>query len=146
MLFNVLSYMSGELLTKGNAVAGIDELYLFLSNPVAVEYIRNMMKRVRKKDSALLLASQNVNDFLQPGISEMTKPLFAIPTHQFLFFPGSINRREYTEALQLEENEYDLISTSRRGTCLYKCGVERYHLEVRAPEYKDKLFGTAGGR
>lgn len=146
MLFNVLSYMSGELLTKGNAVAGIDELYLFLSNPVAVEYIRNMMKRVRKKDSALLLASQNVNDFLQPGISEMTKPLFAIPTHQFLFFPGSINRREYTEALQLEENEYDLISTSRRGTCLYKCGVERYHLEVRAPEYKEKLFGTAGGR
>lgn len=29
MLFNVLSYMSNELLTRGNAVASIDELYIF---------------------------------------------------------------------------------------------------------------------
>ena len=36
LLFNVLSYMSNELLTAGNTVASVDEFYLFLSNPVAV--------------------------------------------------------------------------------------------------------------
>ena len=31
----------------------------------------------------------------QEGVREMTKPLFAIPPHQFLFNPGSIGRRFY---------------------------------------------------
>ena len=38
------------LLTKGYTIASIDELYLFLTNMTAVEYIRNFMKRVRKKE------------------------------------------------------------------------------------------------
>jgi len=62
LLFNVLSYMSNELLTKGSTVASIDELYLFLTNLTAIEYIRNFMKRVRKKNSAVILASQNLED------------------------------------------------------------------------------------
>ena len=50
------------------------------------------------------------------------------------------------EMLQLEESEYKLIKFPQRGACLYKCGNERYLLEVHAPAYKEKLFGTAGGR
>ena len=146
MLFNVLSYLSDKLLTEGNTVASIDELYLFLSNPVAIEYIRSFMKRVRKKDSALLLASQNIEDFALPGIAEMTKPLFSIPTHQFLFNAGSIDRRFFMDNLQLEESEYEHIRYPQQGLCLYKCGNERYLLEVKAPEYKEVLFGKAGGR
>ena len=146
MLFNVLSYLSDKLLTAGNTVASIDELYLFLSNPTTIEYIRNFMKRVRKKDSAVLLASQNIEDFALPGIAELTKPLFSIPTHQFLFNAGSIDRRFFMDNLQLEESEYELIRFPQRGVCLYKCGNERYLLEVIAPEYKAKLFGEAGGR
>lgn len=48
--------------------------------------------------------------------------------------------------LQLEESEYALIRDPQRGSCLYKCGNERYLLQVQAPEYKQALFGTAGGR
>ncbi len=44
MLFNILSYMSNKLLGEGNTAASIDELYLFLSNLTAIEYIRNAMK------------------------------------------------------------------------------------------------------
>lgn len=146
MLFNILSYMNHKLLTKGNTAASIDELYLFLSNLTAIEYIRNASKRVRKKDSSIILASQNIEDFLLPEIKEMTKPLFSIPTHQFLFNGGNVNPRDYMDALQLEESEYDLIKYPERGTCLFKCGNERYLLQVIAPEYKAKLFGNAGGR
>lgn len=85
MLFNILSFISNQLLGKGNTAASIDELYLFLTNMTAIEYIRNAMKRVRKKESAIILASQNIEDFLIPSIREFTKPLFSIPTHQFLF-------------------------------------------------------------
>ena len=76
MLFNILSYMSNKLLDEGNTVASIDELYLFLSNLTAIEYIRNVMKRVRKKDSAVILASQNIDDFLIPSVKEYTSHCF----------------------------------------------------------------------
>jgi hypothetical protein len=135
MLFNVLSFMSDKLLTVGNTVAALDELYIWLSNPTAIEYIRNCLKRVRKKESAMLLASQNLEDFDQEGIREMTKPLFSIPPHQFLFNAGSIDKRSYMEMLQLDEAEYNLIKFPQRGVCLYKCGNERYLLEVHAPTF-----------
>lgn len=146
MLFNILSFMSNQLLGKGNTAASIDELYLFLTNMTAIEYIRNAMKRVRKKDSSIILASQNIEDFLIPTIREYTKPLFSIPTHQFLFNAGQINPKEYMDALQVEPSEFELIKYPERGTCLYRCGNERYLLQVIAPEYKSVLFGKAGGR
>lgn len=146
MLFNILSYMSNQLLGKGNTAASIDELYLFLTNMTAIEYIRNAMKRVRKKESSIILASQNIEDFLIPSIREFTKPLFSIPTHQFLFNAGQINPKEYMDALQVEPSEFELIKYPERGTCLYRCGNERYLLQVIAPDYKSALFGKAGGR
>lgn len=146
MLFNILSFMSNQLLGKGNTAASIDELYLFLTNMTAIEYIRNAMKRVRKKDSSIILASQNIEDFLIPSIREFTKPLFSIPTHQFLFNAGQINPKEYMDALQVEPSEFELIKYPERGTCLYRCGNERYLLQVIAPDYKSALFGIAGGR
>jgi len=146
LLFNILSYMSNQLLGKGNTVAAVDELYLFLTNMTAIEYIRNGMKRVRKKESSFILASQNIEDFLLPEIKEFTKPLFSIPSHHFLFNAGQINPQEYMDALQLEESEFSLIRYPERGTCLYRCGNERYLLQVIAPAYKAALFGAAGGR
>lgn len=146
LLFNILSYMSNELLTNGNTAASIDEFYLFLTNLTAVEYVRNFSKRVRKKDSAVIIASQNLEDFNIEGIREYTKPLFSIPTHQFLFNAGNIDVKFYIDTLQLEQSEYNLIRYPQRGVCLYKCGNERYNLMVNAPEHKAKLFGKAGGR
>ena len=146
LLFNVLSYLSDKLLTKGNTAAGLDELYIWLSNLTAIEYIRNSLKRVRKKESSMILASQNLEDFDVDGVRELTRPLFAIPTHQFLFNAGSVDKKFYMDNLQLEPAEFELIRYPQRGVCLYRCGNERYLLEVHAPPYKEKLFGKAGGR
>ena len=146
LLFNVLSYLSDKLLTEGNTAAGLDELYIWLSNLTAIEYIRNSLKRVRKKESSMILASQNLEDFDVDGVRELTRPLFAIPTHQFLFNAGSVDKKFYMDNLQLEPAEFELIRYPRRGVCLYRCGNERYLLEVHAPPYKEKLFGKAGGR
>ncbi|WP_337928424.1 DUF87 domain-containing protein [Anaerotignum lactatifermentans] len=146
MLFNVLSFMSDALLSKGNTAAFIDELYLFLTNMTAIEYIRNAMKRVRKKGSAVIIASQNIEDFNRADVREMTKPMFTIPTHQFLFNPGNISKKEYMEMLRLDECLFDLISNPLRGVCVFRHGSEVYHLVVKAPQYKEDLFGSAGGK
>ena len=146
MLLNVFSYFSNKLLVEGNAVAALDELHVWISNKIAISYIRNVLKRARKRDSSLILASQNLEDFILPGVAELTRPLFAIPTHQFLFNAGNVDKSFYMNHLQLEESEFELIRYPRQTVCLYKCGNERYLLKVIAPEYKSELFGTAGGK
>ena len=140
LLFNLLSYLSDRLLTQGNTVAALDELYLWLSNLTTIEYIRNCLKRVRKRNSAMILASQNLEDFDIQGVRELTRPLFAIPTHQFLFHGGKVDKKFYMDNLQLESAEYDLISSPQRGVCLFKCGADRNLLDVHAPPHKHALI------
>ncbi|MBP3399885.1 MAG: hypothetical protein J6K75_09015 [Erysipelotrichaceae bacterium] len=104
------------------------------------------MKRTRKQNSKIIIASQNLEDFNLPGIRELTKPMFGIPSYQFLFNAGTIDKQFYMDSLQLQENEYNLIKYPERGCCLFKCGNQRFHLKVEVPEYKARTFGTAGGK
>ena len=69
-------------------MAALDELYLWLSNLTTIEYIRNCLKRVRKRNSSLILASQNLEDFDIQGVRELTRPQFALPTHKFIVHGG----------------------------------------------------------
>ncbi len=146
LMFNLLSYMSDKLLTKGNTFASVDELYLFLSNLTIVEYLRNFMKRVRKKESLVILATQNVEDFNLPKVKEYTKPLFAIPTYKFIFNCGETDPKVIMDLLQINESEFGLIKHPQRGQCLFKAGIETFHLQVKAPKHKAELFGSGGGR
>ena len=104
------------------------------------------MKRVRKKESAVILASQNIEDFLLPSIRERTKPLLAIPSNLFLFFPGNINPKDMIDVMQMEMSEFVLVKLPEQGTCFFRCGNERYLLKVIVPAFKAILFGLAGGR
>ena len=64
-----------------------------------------------------------------------------------IFVAGDPCRKEYPmDALQVEPSEFELIKYPERGTCLYRCGNERYLLQVIAPDYKAAIFGKAGGR
>ena len=147
MFLNIFSYMSHKFLTEGATQLAVDELHLFLQNRIAIDYIRSFMKRGRKKDSGVIIASQNVEDLMLPGIVEYTRPLLSIPTHSFLFNPGeNCDEADFQRLLSLQQCEYNLIREPNQGFCLFKCGNERYHLHVIAPPYKKELFGDAGGR
>ena len=146
MLFNALSYMGDLLLTKGNTMMIADEFHVFLSNLIAVTYITNYQKRVRKRDSDVLLATQNIEDFLHPNVAHLTKTLVSNPTHQFFFYPGPVDIVSVAKFLQLEKSEVDLISKPFQGRCLFRTGEERFHLQVIAPSHKSRLFGKVGGR
>lgn len=75
----------------------------------------------------MILASQNLEDFDVDGIRELTRPLFAIPTHQFLFNAGSVNKKFYMDNLQLEPAEFELI---RYGAAHRPCNVIYVNLLV----------------
>ncbi len=146
MYFNIFSYMQHKFFTMGDTVVIVDELHEIIKSRIVVLYIRSFVKRGRKKNSDIVIASQNLDDLMLPGIIEHTRPLFSIPTHSFLAYPGKVDVRMFKETANINDTEYGLISTSNRGHFLYCCGSERYKLHVIAPPYKAELFGTAGGR
>ncbi len=146
MYFNILYFMNHKFLTEGNTVVIVDELHELIKSFIVIMYLRSFIKRGRKKESNLVIASQNLNDLMLPEITEYTKPFFSIPTHQFLFYPGVVNINNFIDISNLTDSEWKLINTSHRGHCLYRCGNERYHLHIIAPPHKEVLFGTAGGR
>ena len=108
--------------------------------------IRDEINGGREDDDDCILGTQSNDDANLPGIKEYTRPLLAIPTQQLIFNAGTVKPKDYMDMLQLEENEFELIRYPQRGSCLYKCGNERYLLQVQTPEYKSSLFGSAGGR
>lgn len=147
MFLNIFSYMSHKFLTEGSCDLFVDELHEFVKNRLAITYINSFMKRGRKKESGVCIGSQNVEDLLNPSVITYTKPLMSIPTHSFLFHPGAnCDISEFQRTINVQPWEYEIIQTPNRGHCLYKCGAERYHLSVRAPEHKSALFGNTGGR
>ena len=151
MLFNCLSYLSDAMLNQRNTLGMIDELYLFLGNGTngsmtSCEYIRNLSKRCRKFDSALVLATQNVIDLLRSDIAAYTVPLLQNPSHKMIFHLGNIDPDEICKVLQIEQSEYNVISSPKRGLCLFMSGAERYSLQISVPKWKSDLYGTAGGK
>ena len=123
LLFNALAYMSDKLLVEGRTVAALDELYLWLSNPIAIEYIRNCLKRVRKRDSALMMASQNLEDFNAARCNHTALTNFIAahkPTHIFsspctALIMSTMNEphgsKNKEEAVMLNENVVKLLKS-----------------------------------
>ena len=146
MYFNIFSFMQHKFFTAGNTVVIADELHEIIKSEIVVTYIRSFVKRGRKKNSDVVIASQNLDDLMLPGIIEYTRPLFSIPTHSFLAYPGKVDVKTFKETANITDTEYSLIDRSHQGHFLYCCGSERYKLHVIAPPYKAQLFGTAGGR
>lgn len=146
MYFNIFSYMQHKFFSVGNTAVFLDELHEVVKSKTVVNYVRSFVKRGRKKDSNIITASQNIDDLMLPEIIEYTRPLFSIPTHRFLFFPGTVDVDLFKRTTNLSDSEFNIISSPKRGYCLYCCGDERYNLHVIAPPHKSALFGTAGGR
>ena len=106
-------------------------------------WIKNLPERLYKEACGTILrfAIEGLKQFIDNGM-ELTH----IETSDLYVNDYKNNAKFYIDALQLEPSEFSLIRYPQRGVCLYKCGNERYCLCVHAPEHKERLFGSAGGR
>ena len=60
----------------------------------------------------MVIASRNIDDFLLPEIRELTRPLSAIPIHQFLFNAGNVEPRAY-----IPNRVCAFIAAATKGIC-----------------------------
>jgi type IV secretion/conjugal transfer VirB4 family ATPase len=139
LLFYVLHRASAEIERPENAATFkafvIDEAWIFLKNQTIREWITRAEKTWRKKNAAMILATQSVVELVASEMLHVVNE--SCPTKIFLANP-SIDRKLYAEIFQLNDTQLELLASlqSKRDVLLIQPGVtKKLLLEVDSLTY-----------
>jgi type IV secretory pathway VirB4 component len=148
--FNLLSHCWQQMSRDRNEKVMLfaDEAYLLVDPavPQALVFARNIEKRARKYEAALVLAFHSVVDILSPEVKMYGQALLDLPTFKVMMGTDGQNLKEMKALFGLTEAEEELLAMKKRKHALFMAGSKRLHIEFRLPEYKLKLMGSGGGR
>jgi type IV secretion/conjugal transfer VirB4 family ATPase len=112
LLFYILHRVNERIDADAGArklkVCVVDEAWRFIQNPTLRAYLQEALKTWRKKNAAMLLATQTVEDFV--SVDMLRTVVESCPTKLLLANPA-LDRARYAELFQLNEMELDLLSS-----------------------------------
>jgi type IV secretion/conjugal transfer VirB4 family ATPase len=111
LLFYVLHRVVARIQDPAEApalkVCVMDEAWRFIQHPTLRTYVQEGLKTWRKRNAAMVLATQTVEDFASADL--LRTVVESCPTKLLLANP-SLDRRHYAELFQLNEMELDLLT------------------------------------
>ena len=111
LLFYVLHRVSERVLDPAEAgvlkVCVMDEAWRLIQHPTLRAYVQEALKTWRKRNAAVLLATQSIDDFA--SVDLLRTVVESCPTRLLLANP-SMDRRHYGELFQMNDTELDLLS------------------------------------
>ena len=125
-----------------------DEGYLLADPqvPQSLIFLRNVEKRDRKYEAALIFATHSIVDMLDPSIKMYGQALLDIPCIKLLFGADGQNLQEIKALYNLTDAEEELLASKMRKTALLMVGAKRLKCVVEVSDKKLEIFGGAGGR
>ena len=139
LLFYVLQRASSEIEKPANTATFklfvIDEAWIFLKNATIREWILKAEKTWRKKNAAMLLATQSVVELAASDMLHVVNE--SCPTKIFLANPN-IDRKLYAEVFQLNDTQLELLESlvpKRELLLIQPRGTKKLVLEVDALGY-----------
>ncbi len=111
LLFYILHRVTARVQDSAEAatlkLCVLDEAWRFIQHPTLRAYIHEGLKTWRKRNAAMILATQTVEDFAS---AELLRTIVeSCPTKLLLANPA-LDRRQYAELFQLNETELDLLT------------------------------------
>jgi type IV secretion/conjugal transfer VirB4 family ATPase len=139
LLFYVLQRASSEIEKPQNTatfkVFVIDEAWIFLRNKTIRDWITRAEKTWRKKNAAMILATQSVVELAASDMLHIVNE--SCPTKIFLSNPN-IDRKMYAEIFQLNDTQLELLESlmpKRELLLIQPRGTKKLALEVDALTY-----------
>ena len=114
----------------------VDEAWMLLPFPEAVDFLNKMARRARKRNVSLAVVSQRFQDFYEK--SEVQAVLTSSDTKLFLSQDKS-EIQYIQEVFKLSEGEASFLTTCARGEGLFKVGEQTAIIEIR-PTKKELEF------
>jgi type IV secretion system protein VirB4 len=139
LLFYILQRASSEIERSENTatfkVFVIDEAWIFLKNRTIRDWITRAEKTWRKKNAAMILATQSVVELASSDMLHIVNE--SCPTKIFLSNPN-IDRRLYSEIFQLNDTQLELLESlvpKRELLLIQPRGTKKLALSVDAMTY-----------
>jgi type IV secretion system protein VirB4 len=85
----------------------MDEAWRFIQHPMLRGYVQEALKTWRKRNAAMVLATQTVDDFASADL--LRTVIESCPTKLLLANPA-LDRQQYTDLFQLNAQELDLLA------------------------------------
>lgn len=134
--------------TNRKIVVTIDECHLFIDEkyPIALDFMFQLAKRIRKYEGMLIIITQNVKDFAgTPEIARKSTAIINVSQYSLIF---ALSPNDMTELCKLYENagginesEKNNIIHNRRGRAfLISSPNNRTNLDIVATEFVENLF------
>lgn len=165
LLFNILALMQDDMIRIGvpskqmyedgvpiyqipKLILMIDEAHKFINtrNPLALDYVINIVRESRKYFTGLTLASQSIRDFApQSNDSEAVeklKLLFELTQYKVIMQqePNCLPVMRTVFEDQLTESQLKQVPKFGQGECFLMTGEDSLHTYIQITEQEEKLF------
>lgn len=129
-------------------VLGVDEGYLFVDPdyPDLMKFLRNISKRDRKYEGALMFITHSVVDVLDPAVKRLGQAIIDNACYKFLMGCDGKNLQETQKLFNLTEKEVNILAAKNRGHGILFAGSVRLDVQIDIREQFLAMFGKAGGR
>ena len=129
-------------------IIAVDEAHVFINSkfPIALEFMAQMAKRIRKYYGMQIIITQNIKDFV--GTSEISAQSTAVINASQYSLIFALSPNDMSDLLELYRNaggitgeEQDSIITARRGQAfLITSSTSRTTLQIEASKFVINLF------
>ena len=117
----------------------VDEAWMLLPYPEAVDFLNKMARRARKRNVSLAVVSQRFQDFYER--SEVQSVLTSSDTKLFLAQDKS-EIQYIKEVFKLSDGEASFLTTCSRGQGLFKVGEQTAIMEIRPTKKEFEFIET----
>ena len=129
-------------------VIAIDEAHVFIDEkfPIALDFMYQLAKRIRKYNGMQIVITQNVKDFVgSPEIARKSSAIINVSQYSFIFSLSPNDMTDlctlYERAGQINENETDTIVNLPRGSAFLITGpANRTNIQIVATPHIKNLF------
>lgn len=126
----------------------IDEAHLLINenNTLALNFLFEMTKRIRKYNGILYIITQNINDFMgNTNIKTQAQGIINNCLYQFVHHLAASDLQDYDNLIassgRLNQYQKDTIATAPTGTCLFSIGANnKMLLNVEATDIEQEAF------
>ena len=131
------------------SIIAVDEAHVFINpdHPIALNFMQQMAKRIRKYGGMQIVITQNIKDFVgSPEIQRQSTAIINASQYSLIFSlaPNDINDlvELYSKSGEINMEEQNSIVTAGVGqTFLITSAMSRTMVQVESYEYVKRLFG-----
>ena len=154
----VFKYLDGEIIknrdyntknkTRRKIIIVVDEAHVFINEarPIALDFMFNMAKRIRKYDGMQIIITQNVKDFVgSPAIAKKSAAIINASQYSMIFALAPNDMTDlvtlYKNSGEINKTEQMQITTNNKGQCFFISGpMNRTLIQIETSDEMRKLF------